>query len=355
VPLSGSWDHEGISPLVFVNLLVKHWRATLGLPLAFGGVTALYTIIATPTYEASTTFAPELRSQNRLPSSLTGLAGQLGMSFGVDASESPRFYAEVLKSRELMARVLQSQYSDPRSRETLADSATLTEILGRGGHTSADSLDRAMRRLRQRLAITVDMQTNLVRLSVQSEYPELAATVANTFIEHLNEFNAQKRQSQARARRIFVEARIADGEKDLQQAEQELKTFYERNRSWQQAPQLVFEEGRLRRQVEIVKEVYLTLKREYEMARIEEVNDTPVLTVVDAAVPPEKPSGPKRRLWVLSALVLGGMVSVSWAFGAAYLERVRKEAQPEYLEFTGLLRRARRELAQAVRGLVSVK
>ena len=52
-------------------------------------------------------------------------------------------------------------------------------------------------------------------------------------------------------------------------AEEQLRGFYERNRSWQQSPQLTFDEGRLRRQVEIRQEVYLTLRREYETARVE--------------------------------------------------------------------------------------
>src|SRR2546430_5980201 len=36
---------------------------------------------------------------------------------------------------------------------------------------------------------------------------------------------------------------------ELRRAEEAVKTFYERNRGWQQAPELVFEEARLRRQV----------------------------------------------------------------------------------------------------------
>src|SRR2546430_10409083 len=97
---------------------------------------------------------------------------------------------------------------------------------------------------------------------------------------------------------------------ELRRAEEAVKTFYERNRGWQQAPELVFEEARLRRQVNIGQEVYLTLKREYETARIEEVNDTPVITVIDTAVPPERRTSPQRALPVILAFGFRGTVGM---------------------------------------------
>ena len=127
-----------------------------------------------------------------------------------------------------------------------------------------------------------------------------------------------------------------------------MKTFYERNRGWQQAPELVFQEGRLRRQVDVSQEVYLTLKREHEAARIEEVNDTPVITVIDPAKPPPRPSAPKRPLIALLGLVLGGMVGVFWAFAAAYADDMRRDEDAEYREMRGLLQRFRRKAARLV-------
>ncbi|MGH7545618.1 MAG: GNVR domain-containing protein, partial [Gemmatimonadota bacterium] len=253
----------------------------------------------------------------------------------------PQFYAQVVKSREILDRVLQSRFADPRGAHNPPDSASLLRILEVRGAALADSLHAGRKALEERVSVRVDNQTNIVTLSVDSRHPALAADVANRFVLYLNEFNAKTRQSQARERRRFVEEQVAAAERDLRGAEEELKTFYERNRSYQQSPQLVFEEGRLRRQVEIRQEVYLTLKREYETAKIEEVNDTPVITVVASAVPPQEKSKPKRLLLVVLALVLSGMVSVFWAFGAEYVDRMRREDEGEYREFRGLVGRMR--------------
>jgi len=201
----------------------------------------------------------------------------------------------------------------------------------------------------------VDDQTSIVTLKVDAHYPVLAAAVANKFVEYLNAFNAQYRQSQARERRKFVEQRLADGQRELRDAEEDLRTFYERNRSWQQSPQLAFDEGRMRRQVEIRQEVYLTLRREFETARIEEVNDVPMITVVDAAVPPVDKSAPKRAFLVLIALVFGGVFGVFWAATAEYVHRMRNERKEVYQDFTRLLRNVKTEIWRTVRAFIPGK
>ena len=211
-----------------------------------------------------------------------------------------------------MERVLLTRYLTRTDRNSSPDSTTLLSTLHAGGRNKADSLSRGVRKLGDLIAVQVNTATNIVSLSVDSHDPELAASVANRFIQYLNDFNTQSRQSQAGEQRRFVEQRVADGEHELRAAEETLRQFYERNRSWQQSPQLTFEEGRLRRQVEVRQEVYLTLKREYEMARIEEVNDTPVITVIDSAIPPTKKSKPKRALLTSVALVLGAVLAISW-------------------------------------------
>ncbi len=314
------------------SVFLRHRRATMWFPLVVAALTGVITLLISPTYTATTTFVPETGTQGRLPSGLAGLAGlatQFGVSLGPEASKSPRFYADILHSRELMEHVLLSHYSDPRNKaQTSADSATLLSILGVSGRDAADSLYRGVKKLSNRTSVRVDPQTNIVSLSVDEHYPHLAAAVANRFVAYLNAFNAQYRQSQAREQRKFVEQRLVDGERDLRTAEEDLRAFYERNRSWQQSPQLTFEEGRLRRQVEVRQEVYLTLKREYESARIQEVNDTPVITVIDSATAPVRRSKPERILLLAIALVVSAMMGASWAAGTEYLAQARRDRMP---------------------------
>ena len=343
------------SSLEFVKALLKRWRFVVGLPVLAAILAAVVVLLLPPRYTATVTFVPEQRAPSRGGGAagggagLVGLAGQLGIPLGMDPTQSPRFYAEVLTSRELLSRVLLTKFADPRH-PAAGDSVPLLAILRVwggiwGAKSAADSLDRGVRKLARRVSARVDIQTYLVYLSVTTRYPDLSAAVATRFIEYLNEFNATKRESQARARRQFVEQRILDGERELHAAEDDLRRFHERNRAWQESPELSAEEGRLHMQVNILQEVYLTLRRDYEQARIEEVNDTPVITVVDPAVSPVRQSR-WREVLILLAFVLGGVIGVVGAWTGGRLDRLRREEQDGYREFTGLLQRLRREIAR---------
>ena len=182
----------------------------------------------------------------------------------------------------------------------------------------------------------------------------LAAAVANRFIESLVEFNSRNRQSRARERRRFVEGRVPEAETELRRREEVLKTFLEANRTWQQSPNLVFEEGRLSSDIQIQREVFLTLRREYETARIEEVDETPIITVIERAFPPLLRSRPARTRLALMVAALVAMLSVLLAYAVEYIGRLRKEVEAGYVELEGLLRqmweRGRRVLGKGARG-----
>lgn len=327
-----------------LNTLLRHWRVIIGLPLLVAVATGAFSFTLRPTYMATATFVPEHGSQKGLAGAAAGLIGGLGISFGGQPTESPRFYADVVRSRELLERVLLSRYADPRPRAGVADSVTLLQMMETEGRDQLDSLAHGVETLYDLITIRLDDQTSIVRLSVQSRYPALAADVANRIVEYLNDFNTRKRQSQARESRKFTEQRVAAADSELRHAEEAVKTFYERNRGWQSSPGLTFEEARLRRQVDMGQQVYGSLKREYETARIDEVNDTPMITVIDRAIPARERTGPRRKLLVLLATALGAVIAVLWAFGAEYMERARRDTQENYEELRSLLERVRRDL-----------
>src|SRR5437016_9286005 len=138
-----AWPLEqDISLVGALNTVLRRAPVVFGLPLVAALLTGLVTLVVPPTYTATTTFVPEVRSQNRLPSGLVGLAGQLGVSVGADPSQSPRFYGDVVRSRELLERTLLSRYPDPRAGEAVSDSATLLRILQVDGDNPADSRAR---------------------------------------------------------------------------------------------------------------------------------------------------------------------------------------------------------------------
>ena len=96
----------------------------------------------------------------------------------------------------------------------------------------------------------------------------------------------------------------------LAEFEEVLKVFRERNRSIMESSQLQLELERLMRDVEIQTQIYITLQQQYELARIEEVKETPFVVVLDEGKPAVKKDKPKRILIIVFSMFFGGMFSI---------------------------------------------
>ncbi len=318
----------GVGASIPGELFVLFWSRRKGIVATWLGalvVGVAAALLWPPKYAAVASFLPELTASSRLPSGLGNLATQFGVSIGYDPAQSGRFYADLLLSRRVVERVLQGYYSSGSA--VTSDSATLLDLLGIKGRDSLEMLQKGVKKLHASTSVGPDIRTNIVTVTVTMRDPYLAAAVANRFVQTVNEFNTRIRQSQAGRRRRFVEQQADSAERQLRAAEDRLKGFYEQNRSWAQSPALQYRLGQLQRQVDIEKEVYLTLRRDLETARIDEVNDLPLISVIDAAVP-SRDRKPARSLIVVASLVVGAVLSLSYAYAAWYWQGLRGQRPP---------------------------
>lgn len=300
---------DGAAPLTFAAWaagVLARWPLVAGVTLATLVAALLAVLLIPPSYEGTASFVPNEGGGLKLPTALSGAAGiaaELGVSTGSDPTESPAFYAQLIESRELLTRLVQSRFSDPRT--PAPDSATLVELLDVDEDEPVRAVEKAIKRVSNALDVSFDVKTSLVSVSAQTEWPDLSAAVANRVVSLVSAFNLEQRQSRARARREFVAGRLAEARGDLAGAEERLRSFYERNRQYRASPTLLFEEGQLERQVNVANEMYLTLRRDFETARINEVNDAALITVVDSAVAPRRRQWPRYTLTFVTAAVLG--------------------------------------------------
>jgi hypothetical protein len=72
-------------------------------------------------------------------------------------------------------------------------------------------------------------------------------------------------------------------------------------------------------------ELFITLKKQYELAKIEEIKEMPVVNVLDPAVAPLLRTTPKRRQTVMLAGVVSLFLGVFLAFALQYTENVKKD------------------------------
>jgi uncharacterized protein involved in exopolysaccharide biosynthesis len=243
---------------------------------------------------------------------------------------------DLLQSREVLREVVLTTFDAP---DVLGEPATLLRYFALEGLDRSIAVMRGIRSLRGTLDVRGDRTTGLVRLEIRTRSPELSAQVASRFLELVNDYNLRRRQSQARAEREFVEQRLASGQQDLLAAEEALAAFYRRNRRFQDSPELMAEESRLQRVVALRQQLYLSLAQSHEAAKIEEVRNTPVITVLEhpeGFVEP-RARGTTRKAAV--AAILAIFFAVVTSFTLEYLRRARVVSADEYGEFVVLQRR----------------
>jgi uncharacterized protein involved in exopolysaccharide biosynthesis len=310
---------------VWLAGIIARWRLVLGVIGATVAVAALAVILLPPVYQAHASFVTAGSSSSKMAGALSGsgtglqgLASQLGVSAGGDPSESPNFYVKLIQSEELRRRLLNSTFLDPRGKSP-RDSARLLDILRLKTNDPQRKMEIGVKQMGDAIRSDFDLRTNLVTLSVDSRWPELAAAIGNRTIALVDAFNHEQRVSRARSKRLFVQSRLDSAKVELRDAEERQRFFYDQNRSWRTSPQLVFEEGRLRRNVDVATDLFLTLQRQFEAARLDEFNDAAEITVVDPAVAPRKATWPRYGLLLFSSLFIGGILGLLAAGSATIL------------------------------------
>ena len=98
---------------------------------------------------------------------------------------------------------------------------------------------------------------------------------------------------------------------DLTKSENALKEFREKNRQVL-SPQLLLEQERFIRDVQINAAVYTELRKQFELVKIEEVKNIPVIIAMDPARAPATRDKPKRATIVLSVFFLSVLSIVGY-------------------------------------------
>ncbi len=170
-------------------------------------------------------------------------------------------------------------------------------------------IENAIKKFNKHIKVSEDRLSGLITITTTFQDPYVAAGVAN-FVGNEVEFYIQKENSaQSTKEKLFISDRLSIVKNELEKTELELKDFKERNRGYEDSPELFMIYSQLFREVEAKKQVYLTLQQQLELARIEEVKQSPILHILDHAVPPTKKSSPNRSFFLVISFFLGLFLS----------------------------------------------
>lgn len=321
----------GLSLVEVLGAILRYRRLVLGVAAAAAILMAGVVLARPRTFTATALFTPQAaRSQM---SGLGGLAAQLGVSVpATDLNQSPAFYGDLLRSRTVLEPLVHLPIRFTWKGKTFAGS-----FVQLAQTTGADSLleaEAAINALRTAMSVSIAAKTGVVQVQTRTRYPHLSAILTDSALGRLNSFNVETRRSQAAAQRQFLEQRLRTISRELAEAEDALGSFAQRNRGdLRNSPELVIQQERLNRSVTLRTQVYGSLAQALEQAKLDEIRDTPLMTIIERAHIPIQPD-PRGLLTTtilgfLAGLFLGSVIAV-----IRHSVRVSRAGHPE--SFAGL-------------------
>ncbi len=321
------YEEDTIPLMDHLLVIAKNLKWVILTPTVTCFITIIYVLFfADPVYVSTAKILPDMGSGSS--SQLSGLAAQFGISIpgGEEASvTSSLIYPEIIKSRTLAKALLNRKFDT----EKYGPQKPLLQILTYRINKTEVGLDTriaiATTSAQEMIEVTEDRQSTVYTLEVSAFEPQFAADLATAVIEELVYYQREYKTARVGETRQFIEGRIEEVQGELSQAEEALKEFRERNRGIQNSPALLLEQERLSREVQVQTEVFITLKQQHEMIKIEEVQESALVQVLD---PPEAPiyiSKPRRKL----AVILAGFLGIGMGLGIAFMKEYFEKGDDE--------------------------
>jgi tyrosine-protein kinase Etk/Wzc len=364
-----------------VVVILKHKKMIAIVTLTFALITAIISLIMTPTYKAETKILPPQQSGSGIAAQLLGqvtggASGLISSSLGMTSPNN--LYVGMLQSRTMY--------------DYIIDRFGLMELYKKEYREDA----------RAKLDGLVNIKSGkdeIISIAVEDKDPQRAAEMANAFMDKLKEITQHLAVSEASKRRLFYEdelhkikedlikaeaamqglqektgaldmdeqakaviesiadlrAQIAAKEvelrvmktytepknPDLQKAQDALKGMKEQlqaleSKSGEKAdplmptgrmPQIGMDYARKLREVKYNESLFNLIAGQYEIARVDEGKDAIIIQALDKAIPPTQRTKPKRTLMVVMATISGFFFAVFFAFFMEYIENISNKSE----------------------------
>lgn len=202
-------------------------------------------------YLAETTLMPPQETEKMGMSSMLSDLNVPGMSLPLAATNSSEIMTEILKSRSVNELVLKRRFTVKNKTLPLYE------------HLKFRSVEKGLLRIGKYTRFFVSRQ-GIISVAVEMRNPQLAADVANAYVEELDRINREKSVSRAKNSRIYIESQLQETNEKLTTATKELAEFQQQNKAVSLQDQMkasIQQAGELKGQI-IAKEVQIGVMRQ---------------------------------------------------------------------------------------------
>jgi uncharacterized protein involved in exopolysaccharide biosynthesis len=292
---------DEINLIDLLIVLAKNKKMILGVTFV-GALLSIGISLRLPNiYTATAKILPPQSSQSSsvntvMLAQLGGLAGGMGGALGLKDPNS--LYIAMLKSRNIMEKIV--LHFDLK---TIYKTETLSETI-------------AMLEKRSSISSGKD---SIISVEVEDTDPQRVALMANIYVEELNKLMQTLALTEASQRRQFFETQMKPSKDRLTNAEITLdKTPNTSLRYLDALRSLKFEES-----------IYQVLVKQYEVAKLDEAKNAPLIQIMDKAIVPENKSKPKRSILAIIGTLVAFFLAVIWVFVRDALTRANQQPGKE--------------------------
>lgn len=357
-----SYHHDEIS-LLDIAVTVARKRSLVVLSvLVFGIVGLVMAFSASPEYRSSMTVMSELGGDRASGGGLGSTLRSFGFSLpggGSGGTLSAQAIPNIVGSRQVRLAVARDTFY----LSELGENATLVDYLSRksfgigtvvgfvkswtiglpgkllglfrsspeteGGEDSPFLTQAewgALNWLAGAVSTSEDINSGLITIAATTDDPLLASQLVESVAAELRARVQEVYTNKTRRNLDFVQSQFETARVELREADRLLAEFQDSNQGLNSS-RLQLEGQRLQRDVTFKSQLYGELQAQLTQAQIELQKSEPVITTIEEAAPPLGPSGPNRKLTMLLALILGGMVGIGLAFVSAALENGERDPE----------------------------
>jgi len=280
--------------LDFIEIVYRDRKTVIAITLLFTIFGIVYSFLATPYFKASTSlyFVSGDGEQET-----AGLVASLGFG-NLIQNQANYNIKDVLYSNLILEKTVLNKWQTAKETNKKID---LIEFWEMENETKELGLEKAVLRFKKSiLNFNFDDETGLIKITVLMKEAQLAADVLSFMVNEINEYIMYKQNSSIKQSIAFIEKRLEKVKYELNEKEEKLKLFALENRDFMKSPTLFVEYNRLKREVEIKNEAYLTIIKQKELLMIREVKKLPVISILDRAKKTEKKAKPNKKIIVIS-------------------------------------------------------
>ncbi|MDC1032343.1 Wzz/FepE/Etk N-terminal domain-containing protein [Candidatus Marinimicrobia bacterium] len=237
----------------------------------------------------------------------------LANNFGMNMPDNNQNFniTDVVKSRLIANKVLNQKWTTKVGKKIdlyhlwKIDKKPIFNLFSNSDIDTAYNKEKAIKIFSKCVDVIENRMTGLIQINVKLEDPLISANIANFIGKQVQLYIQKENSAQSTIEKLFISERLSIVKNELEKSELELKIFKERNRGYEDSPELFMVFSRIFREEQAKQRVYLTLQQQLELARIEEVKQSPIIHILDSAIAPSRKSSPNRLLFLIFSSFIG--------------------------------------------------